>query len=52
MPARLSARLSTEVGSPVYQPALAGTVVAAGEAGVALQLVPVKFGSALVLLEA
>jgi hypothetical protein len=52
MPRRLSETLSTEVGSPVYQPAKFGMVVAAGEAGVAFQLLPVKFGSPLVLLEA
>ena len=44
--------LSTDVGSPVYQPARAGMVVAAAEAGVAFQLVPVKFGSPLVFVEA
>ena len=47
-----SALLSIEVGSPLYQPASAGMVVAAGEAGVPLQLVPVKFGSPLVLVDA
>ena len=47
-----SALLSIEVGSPVYQPARAGMVVAAAEAGVPLQLVPVKFGSPLVFVEA
>jgi hypothetical protein len=50
--------LSTDVGSPVYQPApelpggAKGMVVAAAEAGVAFHEVPVKFGSAVVLPEA